>query len=57
MLHGEARGIHLGAIRWGWATHRVKPYLPMAMNFRVEAVASGKYFRETINRVRKYKAR
>lgn len=21
MLHGETRGIHLGAVRWGWAPH------------------------------------
>lgn len=54
MLHGEARGIHLGAIRWGWATHWVKPYLPLAMNSRVEVVASGKYFREKINCLKKY---
>lgn len=21
MLHGEPRGIHIGAVRWGWAPH------------------------------------
>ncbi|WP_409077340.1 SOS response-associated peptidase family protein [Pseudomonas sp. FW305-70] len=52
MLHGEVRGIHLGAIRWGWAIHWVKPYLPLAMNSRVEVLASSKYFREKINGVK-----
>jgi putative SOS response-associated peptidase YedK len=45
MLHGEARGIQLGAVRWGWAPHWAKANLPPAINARVETVASGKYFR------------
>lgn len=45
MLYGETRGIHLGAVRWGWAPHWAKPNLPLAINARVETVASGKYFR------------
>lgn len=45
MLYGEARGIHLSAVRWGWAPHWAKSKLPPAINARVETVASGKYFR------------
>lgn len=45
MLYGETRGIHLGAVRWGWAPHWAKPKLPPAINARVETVASGKYFK------------
>ncbi|MGV8842687.1 MAG: SOS response-associated peptidase family protein [Pseudomonas sp.] len=44
MLYGEARGIHLSAVRWGWAPHWAKPNLPPTINARVETVASGKYF-------------
>lgn len=45
MLYGEARGIHLSAVRWGWAPHWAKPGLPPAINARVETVASGKFFK------------
>ena len=25
MLYGDSRGIHLGAVKWGWAPHWAKP--------------------------------
>jgi len=45
MLRGEAQGVRVCSVRWGWEPDWAKGKLPPAINARAETVARGKFFK------------
>jgi putative SOS response-associated peptidase YedK len=45
LLRGGAEGLHIDAVRWGWAPFWAKGKRPDPINARVETVASGRFFK------------
>jgi putative SOS response-associated peptidase YedK len=46
LLHCEAGGIVVAAVKWGWAPHWATGKMPPPINARIEKVAAGKFFRQ-----------
>ncbi len=46
ILRGEPDGLHIDAVRWGWAPFWDKGKRPDPINARVETVATGKFFKQ-----------
>ena len=46
VLHSQEDGLHIDAVRWGWAPFWSKGKRPDPINARVETVATGKFFKQ-----------
>lgn len=46
ILRGEANGIHIDPVHWGWAPFWAKGKRPDPINARVETVTTGKFFKQ-----------
>jgi putative SOS response-associated peptidase YedK len=46
ILRGAEDGLHIDAVKWGWAPFWAKGKRPDPINARVETVATGKFFKE-----------
>lgn len=46
VLHSKEDGLHIDAVRWGWAPFWAKEKRPDPINARVETVATGKFFKQ-----------
>jgi putative SOS response-associated peptidase YedK len=45
VLHGDAQGLRIDKVRWGWEPFWAKGKRPPAINARSETVASGRFFK------------
>ena len=46
ILRGAEDGLHINAVKWGWAPFWAKGKRPDPINARVETVATGKFFKQ-----------
>jgi len=46
LLHAAVDGLHIDAVRWGWAPFWAKGKRPDPINARVETVTTGKFFKQ-----------
>lgn len=46
VLHTNEDGLHIDAVRWGWAPFWAKGKRPDPINARVETVTTGKFFKQ-----------
>jgi putative SOS response-associated peptidase YedK len=46
ILRGARDGLHIDAVRWGWAPFWAKGKRPDPINARVETVATGRFFKQ-----------
>ncbi|WP_073523129.1 SOS response-associated peptidase family protein [Pseudomonas fluorescens] len=46
VLHAAEDGLHIDAVKWGWAPFRAKGKRPDPINARVETVTTGKFFKQ-----------
>lgn len=46
ILRGAEDGLHIDAVKWGWAPFWAKGKRPDPINARVETVATGKFFKQ-----------
>ncbi|WP_332112566.1 SOS response-associated peptidase family protein [Pseudomonas carnis] len=46
VLHTHEDGLHIDAVRWGWAPFWAKGKRPDPINARVETVTTGKFFKQ-----------
>lgn len=46
ILHGAKDGLHIDAVRWGWAPFWAVGKRPAPINARVETVTTGKFFNQ-----------
>ncbi|WGT30140.1 SOS response-associated peptidase family protein [Pseudomonas marginalis] len=46
VLHSNEDGMHIDAVRWGWAPFWAKGKRPDPINARVETVTTGKFFKQ-----------
>lgn len=46
LLHAAENGLHIDAVKWGWAPFWAKGKRPDPINARVETVTTGKFFKQ-----------
>lgn len=46
LLHTAEDGLHIDAVKWGWAPFWAKGKRPDPINARVETVTTGKFFKQ-----------
>lgn len=46
VLHTDKDGLHIDAVKWGWAPFWAKGKRPDPINARVETVTTGKFFKQ-----------
>ena len=46
VLHAAENGLHIDAVKWGWAPFWAKGKRPDPINARVETVTTGKFFKQ-----------
>ena len=46
LLHSAEDGLHIDAVKWGWAPFWAKGKRPDPINARVETVTTGKFFKQ-----------